>query len=253
VGKAIFIFGQMGGVGKTTTVVNLAAALALSGKRTLLIDLDPMGSATAMVSVLSRRYLFCFQDVIKKGVPIERAIVQGCLHHLKVLPAPLNGSLSDRLHVSRFATAFLENTLAPIKDDFEYIFMDTPVSDWSSISYSAGASDYLLFILRADFPSFRLLGKSLNIIKTIKTRFNPQLKLAGIILTMYDPGDEKCVWTFRKALRHLPKRLFRTLIPKDCAIASSALIGKPIVVSDHNAKSARSFRFLADEFVERIG
>lgn len=254
VGKTICIFGQKGGAGKTTTVVNLAAALALSGKRTLLIDADQQGSATAMVSVLSQRYLFSFQDVILQRVPIERAIVQGCLHHLKVVPAPLNATLDDRMLVSRSdLPGHLRNALVPIKDNFEYILMDTPASDWSYFSHVAVASDYLLFILRADFMNLRFLSKSLDIIKTIKTRFNPQLKLAGIILTMYDSNDEACVWFLREALRHLQKWLFRPLISKDRAIVASALVEKPIVVSDYDGISARSFRFLADEFVERIG
>jgi chromosome partitioning protein len=253
VGKAICVFGQKGGAGKTTTVVNLAAALSLSAKRTLLIDVDPQGSATAMVSVLSRRYRYSLQDVIMQGVPVERAIVQGCLHHLKVLPAPPNTSLNDHLRVCRSAPGALQNALAPIRDAFDYILMDAPTSDWSYITHAAAACDYLLFILRADYQTFRFLSKSLEILKTIKTRFNPKLKLAGIVLTLYDPRDEECVWILRKALQHLPKWLFRTLIPRDSAIAASALAEKPIVVSDYDGAGARSFRFLANEFVERIG
>jgi chromosome partitioning protein len=254
VGKAICILGQKGDGGKSITVVNLAAALALSGRRTLLIDIDPQGSATDMVSVMSRRHLFSFRDVMMQGVPIERAVVQGCLHHLKVLPAPLNGSRNDRMHVGRpNLPGRLRTALVPVKDDFEYILMDTPASDWSFLFHAAVASDYLLFVLRADILSFNFLGKRLDIIKTIKKRFNPQLKLGGIILTQYDPNDEACTWILQEALRHLPKWLFRTLIPKDRAIAASALVEKPIVVSNYDGKGARSFRFLVDEFVARIG
>jgi chromosome partitioning protein len=253
VGKAICIFGQRGSAGKTTTAVNLAAALAISGRRVLLIDLDPQGAATAMVSALRRRCLFSLRDVLIDRVPIERAIVQGCLPNLKVLPAPLNSILNERMHTSRTSPSVLQDALAPIKKNFEYILIDTPVPDWFYISPAAVASDYLLLILRAEFLIFNFLGKNLDAIQTIKTQFNPQLKLAGIILTMYNPSDERCVWILRKTLCHLPKWLFRTLIPKDYAIAVSAPIGKPIVVYDADGKSARSFRFLADEFVERVG
>jgi chromosome partitioning protein len=253
VGKVICVFGQKGGAGKTTTVVNLAAVLALSCKRTLLIDMDIQGSATAMVSVQPRRYHFSIQDVILQGVPIEKSIVRSCLSHLSVLPAPRKVSLNDHIRASQSTADFLKKALAPIKDRFDYILMDAPTSDWSYISHAAAASDYLLFILRADYQTFHFLGNSLELIKSLKAQLNPKLKLAGIILTLYDPRDASCLWILRKALFHLPKWLFRTLIPKNPFIASSAFKEKPIVVCDYDGKISRSFRFLAKEFIERIG
>lgn len=253
-GKAICIYSQKGGAGKTTTVVNLAAALALLGRRTLLIDMNPYENAAPMASVLSRRYRFSLRDVIMGRAPIERAIIPSCLHCLKVLPSPVNASLDDRMHLDRLdVPGFLRDALARVRDDYGYILIDTPASDWSYISHAAAASDYMLVILRADVLSFRSFGKSLDIIQTIKLRFNPQLKLAGIALTMYDPEEEGCVSMPADSLQHRPRWLFRTLIPKDRAIASSAIAGKPLVVSDYDSKGARSFRLLADELIERIG
>jgi len=254
VGKAVCIFSQKGGAGKTTTVVNLAAALALLRKRTLLVDMNPHESATSMVSVLSHRYHASLRDVIARRVPVENVIIPSCLHHLKVLPSPADASLEDRMRLSRLELPwFMRNALARVKDDFDYILIDTPPSDWSYISHAAAASDHLLVILRADLLSFRSFAKNLDIIKAIKVRFNPHLKLAGIALTMYDPEEEGSALALSNAQRDLSKRLFRTLIFKDREIAASALAGKPIVVSEYDSNGARRFRLLADELIERIG
>lgn len=250
--RTICLFSQKGGVGKTTTVVNLAAALALSGQRTLLVDCDPQGSATLMSGLIPQRYALHLDDALSGKAKAEDLILQGCLHHLKIIPAPRETSLADRQRWNPAGNAsLLKKALAGIALHFDYILIDTPASDWPFIMKGITAADFLLILLRADYLAFRFLGRGLDNIQMIRQQHNPGLKLAGIVLTMYDEADESSRLIFSNARKYLSRWLFRTVIPRDREIGASPLFGKPLVVCQNHHPAARRFLKLGHELREK--
>lgn len=251
--KTICLFSQKGGAGKTTTAVNLAAVFALLRKRTLLVDCDPQGAATGTICTIPQHAEFNLSDVLMGNVKIEKAIVQGCLNFLKVIPAPVDASIEYRLKLSENANqTALNRKLASIKDSFDYILIDTPASDWPYIINTLAASDYVLLVLKADYLAFRFLGKSIDNIRIVKKRYNPKLKPVGVVLNMFDKDDRGSIRVLHSSQKYLSKWLLKTIIPKDSLIGLSPLLGKPLVVSNFKAPVTQCYLHLAKELMERL-
>ena len=251
--KIICIFSQKGGVGKTLTAVNLSAALALAGKRTLLVDCDPQGSATAISGAYQKHCTFTLEDAIMGRVQVKDIIVQSCLYNLKVFPAPTAMSFS-LLH-QPFATAnerLLKHMLDGLRSDFDFIVTDMP-SDHEIFTVNAPtAADAALIPLQSEYLANRNLNKNLEILQAIKKAHNPDLKLVGILLTMFDEGSYISRRIFQSIRKHLGTELFDTIIPRDIEIAESTALEKPIVVTDANSVGAKSYLKLANEVMVRM-
>ena len=252
-GKIICIFNQKGGVGKTITAVNLSAAFALSGKRTLLVDCDPQGSATAISGVSQEHFSFTLEDAIMDRVEAGDIIVQSCLYHLKVFPAPTAMSLAI-LHQP--ATAGNEKILKRILDslitDFDFIVIDTPSSHEIFTVNAPTAADAVIIPLQSEYLAYRNLKKNIEILQAIKKAHNPDLKLVGILLTMYDENGDISQRIFQSARKHLGPRLFDTIIPRDVRIAESPTLKKPLVVVDATSAGAKNYLKLAQEVMDRM-
>jgi len=252
-GKVICIFNQKGGVGKTVTAVNLSAALALAGQQTLLVDCDPQGSATAISGAAQECFSFTLKDLIAGKVQSREAIVQSCLYHLKVFPVTSAMSLTF-FHQSPAAgnENLLKRILLDLTFDFEFIVIDTP-SFHEMISVSAPtAADAILIPLQSEYLAFRNLKKNFEILQAIKKFHNPNLKLVGILLTMYDENGEISQRIFKSARKHLGSRLFDTIIPRDIRIAESPALQKPLVVVDIDSAGAKNYLKLANEVMVRM-
>ena len=251
--KTICLFSQKGGAGKTTTAVNLAAAFALLRKRTLLVDCDPQGAATDTICTIPHYPEFNLSDVLLGRVNIAKAIVQGCLHFLKVVPAPFEASIEERLKLGENGKqTVLKRALASIRDRFDYIFIDTPASDWPYILNASAASDFVLLVLKADYLAFRILGQGINNICMFKKRYNPNLKSAGVVLNMFDADDPGSIRVLHSSQKHLSKWQFKTIVPKDSLIAAAPLSGKPLVVSNFKAPATQCYLQLAKELMGRL-
>ncbi|MCK5630889.1 MAG: ParA family protein [Nanoarchaeota archaeon] len=251
--KVICVFNQKGGVGKTLTAVNLSAALALAGKRALLVDCDPQGSATAISGASQKHFSFTLEDAIMGQVQVKDIIVQSCLYHLKVFPAPTAMSFSI-LHppLATGNEKLLKRMLDGLRSDFDFIVIDTPSSHEIFTVNAPTAADAVLIPLQSEYLAYRNLKKNLEILQPIKKAHNPDLKLVGILLTMYDEDGDISRRIFQSIRKHLGSHLFDTIISRDVKIAESPALEKPLVVTDVNSVGAKNYLKLADEVMVRM-
>jgi chromosome partitioning protein len=242
---------QKGGVGKTTTAINLSASLAAAEKRTLLIDCDSQGNATSGMgieekAIRNRNLYHCLID----EVPLKEAIVETQLPHLDLLPAnrDLVGievefiSLTDR-------EKRLRNLLRSLETAYEYVIIDCPPSLGFLTVNALVASDYLIVPLQCEYFAMEGLGHLLNTMGLIKARLNPTLALGGILLTMYDARNLLSRRVSEDVRSHFGNRVFETVIPRNVRLSESPSHGLPILLYDIKSRGAISYLELAREII----
>jgi chromosome partitioning protein len=249
--KIISMANQKGGVGKTTTAINLSASLAAAEKRTLLIDCDSQGNATSGMgieekAIRNRNLYHCLID----EVPLKEAIVETQLPHLDLLPAnrDLVGievefiSLTDR-------EKRLRNLLRSLETAYEYVIIDCPPSLGFLTVNALVASDYLIVPLQCEYFAMEGLGHLLNTMGLIKARLNPTLALGGILLTMYDARNLLSRRVSEDVRSHFGNRVFETVIPRNVRLSESPSHGLPILLYDIKSRGAISYLELAREII----
>lgn len=253
VGRIICIANQKGGVGKTTTAVNLSAALGLAGHATLLIDIDPQASATSGVGVAPGNGPTVY-DVIMGEHPISDAIRSSSVEHLAVLPSTRDLIGAEIELVPMIAREHrLSEALRNVRDAYEYVIVDCPPSLGLLTINGLTAADSVLVPLQCEYYALEGLSALLQTVELIRQRLNPRLAIEGLVLTMFDTRNSLCHQVVEEVRKHFPHDVFATIIPRNVRLSESPSHGLPAVVYDAASRGAEAYQALAREVVEDDG
>ena len=248
--RVISVVNQKGGVGKTTTAVNLAASLGVLEKKVLIVDMDPQGNATSMSSIQAEEYKTIYDMMVDDSV---NAIYDTALPFLKIIPCneDLTGAEVELLQVEN-REFVLKNALDKIKDDFDFIIIDSPPSLNILTVNNMAAADGIIIPVQCEY--FALEGVS-KIIKTYQSiqSINPNIEVDGILLTMYDKRVKLTFSVEDDVREHFGDKVFETVIPRNVKLSESPSFGKPIILYDIASIGAKSYLSLAEEFLKTLG
>lgn len=247
------IANQKGGVGKTTTAINLSAALALAGKRTLLIDCDPQANATTGLGIDKTAIDKTLYHGMIGQADGQSLIIDTEIAALKLIPSrvELIGFEVEMMGDSQRET-ILRRLIASVESAFDYIFLDCPPSLSLLTLNAMTAADYILIPLQCEFFALEGLAQLLHTIKRIKGNLNPELKIAGILLAMYDKRTNLSQQVAEDAADHFKNLVFKTVVPRNVRLGEAPSFGKPIFLYDAASVGAKSYESLAEEIIERI-
>lgn len=252
--KVFALVNQKGGVGKTTTAVNLATALAATGKKTLLIDLDSQGNASTAFGIEPQDRYPSSYDLLMEDASALDALKETEIPKLYVIPSVVDLSACDLQLASKIGREFiLKKQLEELEDsNFDYVFLDCPPSLGLLTINSLCAADYALIPLQCEFYSLEGLSYLLNTVELVKDSLNPDIKIGGLVLTMYDRRNKLTNDVEREVKKHFGDDLFETYIPRNVKLSEAPSHGKPGIIYDHRSTGARAYMMLAREFIKRF-
>lgn len=249
--KIISVANQKGGVGKTTTTVNLSTIIAKKGKKVLLIDADPQGNATSAVGI-DKDSEYSLYDVLINEEDFEKVIVSTKTKNLKVCPSNISLAGAEVELVSMMSREQrLKEQLLKIKDKFDYIFIDCPPSLGLVTLNSFTASDSVLIPVQCEYFALEGLGQLMNTINLVKKHLNKEIKIEGAVLTMYDIRTNLANQVVKEVKKYFQDKVYKQVIPRNVKLSEAPSYGMPIVEYDARSKGAKAYDKLAKEFLKK--
>ena len=249
-GRIIAIANQKGGVGKTTTAVNLSTILAKRGKKVMLIDADPQGNASSGLG-LDKEVEVSLYDVLIDDVDIKKTLQDTCVRTLKVCPSNMNLAGAEVELVSQMSREHrLKERLEEIKEDFDYIIIDCPPSLGLITLNAFTASDAVLIPVQCEYYALEGLGQLINTINLVKKHLNKELEIEGAVLTMYDIRTNLSNQVVKEVKRYFGDKVYKTVIPRNIKLSEAPSFGMPITLFDARSKGARAYEKLAKEVLK---
>jgi chromosome partitioning protein len=246
--RTIAIANQKGGVGKTTTAVNLSAALADLGYRVLVVDLDPQGNATTGLGVNARNLQFSIYDVLMRETPMEDCLEATAIQNLFVAPTTIDLAGAEIELVPAFSRELkLRRAIARVSDDFDFIFIDCPPSLGLLTINALAAATEVIVPIQCEYFALEGLGQLLRNVNLVQANLNPQLEISAIILTMYDARTKLADQVMKEIRSHFGERVCRNIVPRSVRLSEAPSFGQPITVFDPTSRGAISYRELAKE------
>ncbi len=250
-GKTIAVVNQKGGVGKTTTAVNLTAALHDLGLRVLLCDFDPQANASSGLGVDKRKVKHSIYDVVINDVPVRDAIVQ--TPYGDVLPSSANlAGAAVELITAEYREHQLEKALEPIKADYDVIFIDCPPSLEMLTLNGLCAAESILVPVQCEYFALEGLSDLMSTLRMVKRRINPKLEIFAVALTMYDGRTNFSAQVAEEVRRHFPGKVFASVIPRNIRLAEAPSHGIPVTAYDKSSRGSQAYKAMAEEFKAKL-
>jgi chromosome partitioning protein len=248
--KIVAICNQKGGVGKTSTAVSMASCLAIEGRKTLLIDLDPQGNSTSGVGVDKTQVQRSIYQALLEGTPLAEIILPSCVENLHIVPANTDLSATEVELVGELGReGRLRKALAALDPSYQVVLIDCPPSFGLLTINALTAANSVLVPIQCEYYALEGLGQLMKSINLIKENLNPQLEIEGIVMTMADYRTKLTQEVIDEVRKHFAEKVYKTVIPRNIRLSEAPGFGKPIFLYDKDSEGARKYKELTKEFI----
>ena len=251
-GKIIAIANQKGGVGKTTTAVNLSACVAALGKKVLVVDIDPQGNTTSGLGVYAENMENTIYDVLVNGMAPKDAITEVPYFSMHILGSDISlaGAEIELVGVEK-REFLLRSALEELKDDYDFIFIDSPPSLGLITLNGLAAADAVVVPVQCEYYALEGIAQLTKTVNMVKKALNPDLEIEGVVMTMFDGRTNLSLQVVEEVKKYFGTKVYRTLIPRNVRLSEAPSFGEPIIVFDKTATGAAAYEKLAKEFIDK--
>ena len=251
-GRVIAVANQKGGVGKTTTAINLSACLAEKGQKVLAIDMDPQGNMTSGLGIDKDEVEKNIYDLMIGQVGVEEVLQKEAIENLDIIPTSIDLSAAEIELIGVDDKEFIiRNAIAPIKDNYEYIIIDCPPSLSMLTINAMTTADSVLVPIQCEYYALEGLSQLIHTVELVKERLNPILEIEGVVFTMYDARTNLSLQVVENVKENLQQNIYKTIIPRNIRLAEAPSYGMPINLYDPKSKGTESYMLLAEEVINK--